>query len=166
MSLLGILLGTCGGNGLVSRQLANFSQYDVTVSLVLEQNADGYFLVGTFTPADPDAHFYSKDLPPGGIDGIGRPTRLDLDATSLMVPRGALSESAAPETLSVNPDLPVLPVYPVGPVTLRLPVTLPPGDGEMVKDRVIISYMACTPKTCYRPVVGKIIEVEIPTNNP
>jgi hypothetical protein len=149
-----------------SQRLAKFTQYDVTVELDLERQPDGDFLVTTFSPQDPDAHFYSKDLSPNGIDGIGRPTRIDLAPASLIQPRGELSESATPEILSVNPDLPLLAVYPPGPVTLRLPVTLPAGDGDKVEDYVLISYMACTPRTCYRPVSAKVVEVQIPTISP
>jgi hypothetical protein len=161
-----VFSGSCASNSSTSQRLAKFTQYEVTVELTLERGLEGDFLIATYSPEDPDAHFYSKDLLPSDIDGIGRPTRIDLAPTSLIQPRGELSESATPEILSVNPDLPALAVYPPGPVTLRLPVTLPAGDGDKVEDYVLISYMACTPRTCYRPVSAKVVEVQIPTISP
>ena len=147
-----------------SSLLAEFSQHGATVTIRLEVASDGStMLVATFTPQEADGHFYSKDLPPEGVDGIGRPTRLELAPASLMQAAGELTDSVLAEDLVISPDLPALPSYPAGPVTLTLPVTLPAGSGEIVTDQVLITYMVCTPRGCQRPVVGKVIEVNIPT---
>jgi len=54
-----------------------------------------------------------------------------------------------------------LPIYPAGPVTLRVPVSLPRGLPS-VPALVDVSYMACGPKGCLPPVVHKRIAVSIP----
>ena len=100
---------------------------------------------------------YSKDLPRDGVDGLGRPTLLELVPGSTLQSTGVLTESvAAGET-----DLGGLMVYPAGPVTLRLPVTLPPGD-DPVDEQVSVTYMACGNGSCYPPVIGKIIDIRVP----
>src|ERR671912_688386 len=64
--------------------LASFTENYVEVSIVLEQNTSGnYLLSATFTPPE-GYHLYSKDIPITGIDGLGRPTRLALTSNSLM----------------------------------------------------------------------------------
>jgi hypothetical protein len=52
-------------------------------------------------------------------------------------------------------------VYPRGPVTLSLPVELPPG-AEWVEDELSVTYMACSSGQCKPPVVGKVIPIRIP----
>lgn len=139
-------------------ELASLTQNGVQVSLLLVYDDQGQALLeATFTPEDADAHLYSKDLPLDGLDGLGRPTRLDLPAESTLQPRGDLQESAVAESLVVMPELPALPVYPAGPVTLRLPVTLPPGGAESAQ--VLITYMACTPRGCNKPVVNQAVDL-------
>ena len=70
---------------------------------------------------------------------------------------GPLTES----TLADETDLDGLLVYPAGPVTLRLPVVLPPGDGWM-EENVLVTYMACGNGSCRPPVIGKIISIRVP----
>src|SRR5689334_3268637 len=59
------------------RALANFTEHGVRVDLAIERDSAGrLWLAGTYTPIDPRSYLYSKDLPPAGIQGLGRPTVL------------------------------------------------------------------------------------------
>lgn len=142
--------------------LASFTENYVDVSVTLERNAAGEaVLSATFTPPD-GHHLYSKDVPINGLAGLGRPTLLELTADSQMVALGELIESAQAEEPDFEPR--ELLVYPAGPVTLSLPVQLPPGS-SWVNDEVKITYMACSAYQCKPPVEGKIVPVRIPGAN-
>jgi hypothetical protein len=52
-------------------------------------------------------------------------------------------------------------VYPEGPVTLRLPILLPEGEGWF-DEQVSVTFMACSDGTCCPPVVGKLVTVRVP----
>lgn len=152
------LCAACQPAGPQPLELALQTQNGVQVALRLVYDDEGQALLeATFTPEEADAHLYSKDLPLEGLDGLGRPTRLDLPEGSPLQARGDLQESAAAESLVVSPDLPALPVYPAGPVTLRLPVTLPPEGADSAQ--VLISYMVCTPRGCNKPVVSQAVDL-------
>jgi hypothetical protein len=139
--------------------LASFTENDVEVSIYLERNAEGkYILSATFTPPE-GYHLYSKDIPITGIEGLGRPTLLALTSNSLMKASGVLAESAKAATPGFEPR--ELLVYPLGAVTLSLPVELPPGN-DWIKDDVEVTYMACSAGQCKPPVVAKVVPVRIP----
>lgn len=139
--------------------LGSFTENSVTVSIQLEEQSNGsFFLAAAFTPM-PGGHLYSKDIPLTGVDGLGRPTLLELSANSSLAALGALIESVPAEEPDTEPK--ALLVYPPGPVTLRLPVQLPPGDG-WVLEQIKITYMACDDIGCKPPVMGKTVEVRIP----
>jgi hypothetical protein len=141
--------------------LAEFTQSYVVVSLQLERGDAGQAtLVATFTPTEPDAHLYSKDLPKDGVDGVGRPTLVELSDGSLLQPAGDLQESVPATEDTSDASLPGLLVYPAGAVTLRLPVQL--LVSTQVDDQVLITYMSCTPRGCHAPVVGRAVDVTIP----
>ena len=142
-------------------QLASFTESSVEVSIALEQDSSGqFFLATTFAPTDADMHLYSKDLPPEGQDDLGRPTLLELVPGSSLLAAGELTANIEPVT---DPDDGYgLPLYPVGPVTLRLPVSLPDGDG-WVDDQVSVTFMACSGYACRAPVIGKVIDIRIPS---
>ncbi len=142
-----------------SMPLATSSENGVDVSVHLDRTAEGTFLLSaTFTPPEGD-HLYSKDIPATGIDGLGRPTLLELDTNSKMQALGALNESVPAVMLDF--EYQKLPIYPAGPVTLSLPITLPPGSG-WVDDSVLVTYMACNDVGCKPPVIDKAIAVRIP----
>ena len=139
--------------------LGSFTENSVTVSIQLEEQPKGsFFLAATFTPM-PGGHLYSKDIPLTGVDGLGRPTLLELSANSSLAALGALIESVPAEEPDTEPK--ALLIYPPGPVTLRLPVQLPPGGG-WVLEQIKITYMACDDIGCKPPVMGKTVEVRIP----
>lgn len=138
--------------------LASFTESDVTVDIALEQDASGQvYLAATFTPEEGE-HLYSKDIPLTGVDGLGRPTLLELVPGSKLEAAGELTESVSALELDGSPGLLV---YPEGPVTLRLAVTLPEGEGWF-DEQVSVTYMACSGGTCCPPVVGKLVPVRVP----
>jgi hypothetical protein len=93
------------------------------------------------------------------VDGLGRPTLLELAEGSALKANGELIESvvSSQATLGLNELL----LYPAGPVTLSLPVLLPDGN-SWVNDEVIVTYMACDDQGCRAPVEKKAIAVKIP----
>lgn len=141
-------------------ELAHFAENDVDVSVRLEKAEGGYILSATFTPPK-GFHLYSKDIPHGGVDGLGRPTLLELPENAKMQAIGELAESIKAEIPPFEPK--DLLVYPAGPVTLSLPVTLPEIN-QPFEDTISVTYMACTNTGCKPPVVGK--EIVIKTNSP
>jgi hypothetical protein len=139
--------------------LASLSENSVNVSISLVRDAQGdVFLVAEFTPP-PGYHLYSKDLPREGVDGLGRPTLLELTADSKMTALGPLEESVA--ALEEISEVAALLAYPAGPVALTLAVSLPPGAGWVV-DALSLTFMVCTDTGCKPPVVGRIVVVRVP----
>ena len=94
-----------------------------------------------------------------GVEGLGHPTLLELTSNSRLNATGFLFESVKAQAPDFEPR--DLLVYPSGPVTLSLPVELPPGE-EWIEDEIQVSYMACSASQCKRPVTGKIIAIRIP----
>ena len=139
--------------------LASFNENYVEVSFFLDRNSEkSYLLSATFTPPE-GYHLYSKDIPSMGVDGLGRPTLLELTANSLLKATGELLESVKAQEPDFEPR--ELFVYPTGAVTLSLPVGLPP-DNEWLDDEISVTYMACSASQCKPPVVAKIVPVRIP----
>jgi len=139
-------------SGLVAGE--SFAKHGVSVSVRVEQDAGGPVIAATFTPErrTPALHLYSKDLPEGGA---GKATSLVLAPGAPVQARGALTDDQAVH------DLDGLPVYPdTTPVTLRLPVTAPPGTGDIVVP-LLISYMACSAQSCLIPVINAKLEVRL-----
>jgi hypothetical protein len=142
--------------------LASFTENYVDVSIYLERNSPGnYFLSATFTPPN-GYHLYSKDIPITGVDGLGRPTLLELTIESQMRATGELTESARAEKPDFEPR--DLLVYPLGALTLSLPVELPSGN-DWVNDELKVTYMVCSANQCKPPVEGKIVSVRVPGVN-
>ncbi len=152
------LLPACGGTGQPGPlALASATQNHVTVTIALERDAAGTaWLAATFTPDDPSFHLYSQDLPRQGIDGLGRPTLVELPAGARLQAAGGLRAS-----VQTVPGVEGLPVYPAGPVTLRLPVRLPAGKGWF-DEQASVTYMACSDNACLPPVENKLIAIRIP----
>jgi hypothetical protein len=135
--------------------LGGFSEAGVQVDLSLEQSdAAPCVLAARYTPLFEHFHLYDKDLPPDGVNGVGRPTRLDI--SSGLVATGELTADATTSDFKTEGVDGVLPVYPDSPITLHLPVSVA-GDGHA---RVIISYMACSAFTCLPPAT-KTLEVYV-----
>jgi hypothetical protein len=152
-------LGSCTPVPSMPIQLASFTENYVSVSIYLEHASAGNYLVSaTFTPPD-GYHLYSKDMPTHGINGLGRPTFLALTTNSHLREAGELIESVSAQQLYFEPQ--ELPVYPLGPVTLSLPVELPPGK-NWVNDELKVTFMACSSNQCKPPVEGKVVSVRVP----
>jgi hypothetical protein len=163
LSLLPVLIlatsASCIPTSAQSISLMSFTENYVDVSIYLERNSAGnYFLSGTFTPPN-GYHLYSKDIPLTGVNGLGRPTLLELTVESQMHAIGELTESMKAEEPDFEPK--ELLIYPLGAVTLSLPVELPPGR-DWIEDQIKITYMTCSDSQCKPPVEGKIVSVRIP----
>ncbi len=157
-----LLLSACGSQPDLKAgsplKLTSFTENSVTVTIALELDSTGQiFLAATFAPTDPTFHVYSIEIPRDGVNGLGRPTLLELTPGSQMQAVGPLTASAE----ATDTDIDGLPVYPPGPVTLRLPVTLPAGSG-WVEDNISLTYMACGSGVCMPPVIGKTVSVRVP----
>ncbi|HEX3133479.1 MAG TPA: cytochrome c biogenesis protein CcdA, partial [Planctomycetota bacterium] len=86
-------------------------------------------------------------------------------ATTIAVRPGQAVESAGALTADKTPeDHDGLSIYPDGPVTVRLPITVPPtADGASTETTLLLSYMACSAKFCLNPVIKQVVVVKIPT---
>ena len=162
--ILALLLGTtsCQKASLKDQtlQLANVTENKVQVNITLSNSKNGQVLLSaTFTPQNPGAHLYSKEIPRDGVEGLGRPTLLELANNSALKANGELIESVASEPPPFEPK--ELLVYPVGPVTLSQPVLLPEGN-NWTNDVVLVTYMACDEQGCRAPVQQKPIIIKIP----
>ncbi len=160
---LTILLSACAPKTILppdsSMDLASFSENSVDVSIALKRDAFGQILLAaTFTPP-PDHHLYGKDIPRNGVEGLGRPTLIELSSGTKIQIIGQLLESVSP----INDQFEALqlPVYPVGAVTLSLPILLPPG-ADWLDETVIVTFMACGDNGCKPPVIGRVIAIRIP----
>jgi len=143
-------------------ELASFTERGVHVRLAFEWDvAGGLWLFGTFTPTDADTHLYAKDLPAEGVNGMGRPTRLDVPPGSGFELRGALVADRAAHDDQLPELKTTLSVYPPGAVTLRLPVAVPAARAGKPA-LVSVTYMACGPNGCKPPVIDKRITVVVP----
>jgi hypothetical protein len=140
--------------------LASFHEHGVRVDLAIERDFLGTLvLASTYTPDDPTSHLYSVDLPRGGIDGIGRPTLLEMPAQPGIETLGPVGANRAVLYRSVEGFATVFPIYPDGAVTLRQPIrVLSEEPGRMAEVRV--TYMACSSRGyCMPPVIGKQLVV-------
>ncbi len=139
------------------RALGTFTESGVRVSLYLDRDRQGgLWLAGEFAPVSPDVHLYATELPADGIQGLGRPTRLRVGPG----PIRALGPAVASRPVIADrlEELDVtLPIYPAGPVTLRLPVAVDTQPGA--RTQVFVSYMACSPQGCLRPVTDRAVAV-------
>src|SRR5512147_3116730 len=103
IALLSTTFVSCTSNPGKVIPLSSFTENDVDVTISLVQKADRkYALSGTFTPPD-GYHLYSKDIPLTGVDGLGRPTLLELTPNSHMQAAGSLIESEKPQAPDFEP---------------------------------------------------------------
>jgi hypothetical protein len=141
---------------------ATFTASRVQVSVRVSGDGDRRVVEAVFAPDAPDLHLYGPDLPPGGVDGAGRPTRLTV------VGGGWSATGGGTPSVDPTPYPTMLPgfsapfsILPPGAVTVRLPIA-PNGDDRGVV-RVSLTYMACTADgRCFAPVVGRELEVAVP----
>ena len=75
------------------------------VSIALTRDEDGQFILSaTFTPQLLNMHLYSKEIPRNGVDGLGRPTLLELAEGSTLKANGELTESVVSSRRSTPMD--------------------------------------------------------------
>lgn len=154
-----LVLSACSESKSDLLLLETFTKNSVTVSIYLRTPQDGQdAIVASFAPPE-GSHLYSKDIPRDGVDGLGRPTLLELTQNSRMKAAGDLVESTSAKIPEFEPK--DLLVYPAGSVMLTLPVHLP-IEKDWVNDEVSITYMACNDQGCKPPVVNQIITLSIP----
>jgi hypothetical protein len=141
--------------------LTTFSQNDVRVDLRLERDSGGRILLAAiYTPLREKFYLYGASLPRRGIEGVGRPTLLELPGDSALQAAGPVEESAAAQLTPIKGFDQPFPIYPEGPVALRLPVKLPTQPGEA---KVAITYMSCSKEgICLPPVVNQVLTVTVP----
>ncbi|WP_194898024.1 hypothetical protein [Catenulispora pinisilvae] len=128
-----------------------FSEQGVTVAMHLSD--DGKHLLTTFTPQRPGFHLYSVGLPADGIQGLGRPTRVEV--AGALRSRGPLTAEAPVRMLPMQGTDVAFPVYPDGAVTTELPVDV---DSQGTA-KVLVSYAACSPQECLMPVTGHPVDL-------
>jgi len=135
----------------------------VTVQIDSAWDDDDTLVVrATFTPGDTGFHLYSTSLPLEGLEGLGRPTLVEVSEPERFSEVGELTADKttvdlAQETLNLT-----FPVYPDGPVTLYLPLRFRSADDAANPVSLKLTYMACSDQTCHRPVTGAEVQVIAP----
>lgn len=139
-----------------------FSENGVTVTLsVADWHASEGTLTAVFAPEAAGFHLYSTDLPPTGIEGVGRPTTVTVGGA--LAAQGTLRASAAVRSIRVpGVDAPV-PVYPDGPVTTTLTVRASGNGGATV----VLGYASCSTRDgCTIPVSDRAVELRVTDAGP
>lgn len=149
-------------NQIINRRLWEFSENEVSVRIEMVQRPSGQqAFIGTFTPTREHFHLYSKDLPKNGLNGLGRPTLLEVTSLSGAIRlTGSLKADQSTrelyfETLGLS-----FPVYPEGAVMLSLPFEWT-GAHDRDSIELSVTYMACSDQTCLPPVIDRRFTVEI-----
>ncbi len=144
--------------------LASFTENGVHVEIRLVKDSSGLSVVATYRPTNEHYHLYSKDLPPKGLDGVGRPTLLKILGNGV-ASTDALLESAPTINLKAVWSQDPVPVYPEGPVTLRLPIKFLINTVSPISAELSLTYMTCSDTICLPPVEGKVIPIQLPASN-
>ncbi len=128
--------------------LASLEEQSVKVTVDRWQDDAGQILLrATFEPTESGLHLYDVDLPPTGVQGVGRPTRLAVIADPTATPNADLK----PMPLLIDAFEEPLSIYPDSAVTLVLKSPLVEADNGSIE--ISITYMACyTDGGCKFPV--------------
>ncbi|MFF3013256.1 hypothetical protein [Streptomyces sp. NPDC057939] len=157
-------LTACGGQTSTAdapAPVTRFTENGVTVTLsVSEWKASKGTLTAVFTPEE-GFHLYSTDLPATGIEGVGRPTAMNV--TGALAAEGGPKAAAKVRDIALpGVDAPV-PVYPDGPVTVTLPVRAG-ADGDAT---VLFGYASCsTQEGCTIPVTDHPVHLRVTGDGP
>ena len=111
----------------------------------------------TFSPEE-GYHLYSSALPRSGIDGLGRPTLVEVKQSDEFAQVGPLISDKETKEL---PSDPRFQVFPAGPVTLFLPIHFSARPQVERTVALTLTYMACSEQTCYRPIERVPIEIRV-----
>ncbi|MFZ3468270.1 hypothetical protein ACODT3_35925 [Streptomyces sp. 4.24] len=157
-------LAACGGQpaGTGSAPTTSFTENGVTVTLsISDWRPPRATLTALFTPEEKGFHLYSTDLPATGIEGVGRPTAMDV--TGVLRAAGKLKAASDVLTISVPGVEAPVPVYPDGPVTTTLPISLD-GNGDAT---VLLGYASCSSeKGCTIPVSDRPVHLRVTEEGP
>ena len=121
-------------------------------------------LIAQFNPPD-GFYLYSKDLAMTGVNGVGRPTLVELAPSQKSLAREDIS-TPSPVKMKREGDA-IYPHYPAGTVEMALPIFLPKGDHDSnTKIALLLTYMTCEEASgvCLRPVERQELRIEIPNS--
>ena len=120
-------------------------------------------LIARFEP--PEGYYlYSKSLPMTGLNGVGRPTLLEIADDQPDLSNGPLL--ASQQARDMRSQGAIYPLYPTGPVEIHLPIQLPAGSNDRTQAvRLWLTYMTCNEEFCLRPVEREEVTVELPTSS-
>ncbi len=145
-----------------AKSLDEFVQNGAQVNFMLQQDANSQsYLTARFTPMEAGYYFYGNELPVGGIQGLGVPTRLDiLSNEGVIINDGEVISDKSSINLKIEYMDVELPVYEPGPVSLSIPVHIETEDAAV---EVGISYMLCRKSdgTCLPPVRNKAVKLSL-----
>ncbi|HNB51957.1 MAG TPA: protein-disulfide reductase DsbD family protein [Anaerolineales bacterium] len=141
--------------------LWEFTEKGVTTTVEARRSAFGRLeLLATFTPTREHFHLYSKDLPRDGLNGLGRPTLLEVISSDGINSVGLLEANQPTLDLYLEILGLTFPVYPEGPVILQLPLEFT-NNNHTASLEISVTYMACSDMTCLPPVVDKRFTVQL-----
>jgi len=115
-------------------------------------------------PARETVHLYDVALPKSGLQGVGRPTLVEIVAGQPMQAKGP-----ALAVQELGPAEAGLRSYPAGPVDLLLDLewTAPSSDadveGKPIPMQITLTYMACGTTFCLPPVTDHPFSFAVPT---
>lgn len=146
-----------------SYSLGQFSKNFVLVEVFLKIESSGEkYLLGVFAPEEPGLHLYDLDFPEDGLNGVGRPTRLEVISGALELVGQFQSDVEVYGHEFPVLDEPLM-IYPDGPVTLTGRVEIPEGIPERLEVELSVTYMVCSSAgDCRPPVVDHRIIVSLP----
>jgi len=135
----------------------------VSVAVSSAWSDDGLLVIrGVFTPDDEGFHLYSNELPRQGVDGIGRPTLIEVDDVEFVkASRPLVASAKAHEHHDSTLDM-TFSLFPDGPVTLYLPLQIKDQPQSPMQLPVKLTYMSCSEMRCNSPVEGAVAEIVVP----
>jgi hypothetical protein len=150
-SVLAVLLIGCGPAA--GPAVESVPDSHVTIRVSVERASDGATtLVATFEPTESGVHLYGMEMPDGGIDGAGRPTRVVIDDPAWTTTGGPTVSVSSTLRDIAGFDRP-FPIYPDGPVTVRVPIQPTNAQDVAASVRAHVTFMACSSSGfCFVPV--------------
>jgi hypothetical protein len=145
----------------VNIPIITFEKHRVMVKLLIKYSEAGTtWIAAEFNPVDMRDSLYGKELPMEGVNGIGRPTRLEVSGQLALSGGVVSSVFCSNKTFEdIEGDFPM---YPPGSVALYQGVTIP--DTPVITFDVAVTYMACSDRgICLPPVMGHTVHVEYDT---
>jgi thiol:disulfide interchange protein len=137
--------------------LISFAKHGVLVKLAVKYGEAGEtWITARFDPLDGTDYLYSQESPMEGINGIGRPTRLELSGDITL--KGAVETSVPSVEKRFDDIAGEFTVYPPGQVLLSQPVEF--ADVPIATFDIAVTYMSCSNLgVCRPPVVRQTLQV-------